>query len=141
MSVSTYAIAVEIEKDLFEIFDILTFDTGTEREVRYRDAVALGATGVFKNIRKGIKIGATLDNDVLINESEEGAITLEDNENAYFLISNNKVFACMIHQKDKEFDKKYAAAFESNVIVIDISLEDNVGFGDLWDGNKIIRVE
>lgn len=140
MLINSYALAVEIEKGLFEIFDILAFDKGTEIDVRYSNAVSSGATGVFKNIRKGIKIGATLDNDILVSDSEEGAIDLEDNENAYFLISENKVFACMIHEKDNQFDKKYQAAFENNVIVIDISLENNVGFGDLWDGQKIIRV-
>lgn len=140
MFISMYALAVEIEDNLFEIFDILYFEKDTEIDFRYKKAISFGATGIYKNIRDGIKINAILQNDSLVSDSNEETFSIDENENIYLFISNNRVFGFIINQKHSQSDEKYQAAFSSNVILIDISLEKNVGLGDLWDGQKIVSV-
>jgi hypothetical protein len=134
-----YALAVEIEDSLFEIFEVLHFEKDTELDIRYKNAILKGAVAVSTQIRSGIKIGAIFDGNNIISENLEGSNSFDENYNVYFLISDNKIFGVIGNPKTEAYDKKYQAAFENNVIVIDISLEKNVGFGDLWDGQKIIK--
>jgi hypothetical protein len=134
-----YALAVEIEDGLFEIFEVLYFEKDTELDIRYKNATLKSATAVYTQIRNGIKIGAIFDGNSIISENLEDSDSFDENHNVYFLISDNKIFGVIANPKSEAYDKKYQAAFENKVIVIDISLEKNVGFGDLWDGQKIIK--
>lgn len=140
MFINKYALAVETDDNLFEIFDILYFEKGTEIDLRYQQNIANKAIGIHSTIRNGIKIGAIFDNDKFIYESTEDTFDIAEDENIYLFLSDNKVFGFIINQKEDPADKKYQAAFSSKVILIDISLEQKVGFGDLWNGQEIIQV-
>lgn len=140
MFVNKYALAVQLDEKLFEIFDILYFEKGTEIDLRYQKNISSGAIAIHSKIRNQIKVGAILDNDVLTYDSTENCFDLEENENIYLFLSNKKIFGYTIIKKTDLADRKYQAAFGSNVILIDVSLENSVGFGDIWDGQKIIRV-
>ena len=49
-------------------------------------------------------------------------------------------FYYFINNKINYYDKKYQAAFENNVVVIDVSSENDIGLGDLWDRQKFIKM-
>lgn len=140
MLTNKYALAVEIEPNLFEIFDIFYFENGSDIDLRYQKSTSDGAIAIHSKIRNGIKIGAILDNDKFLYDSTENTFDIEEHEDIYLFLSNNKVFGFYIQKIGEPDHIKYEAAFENKVIVIDISLENNVGFGDLWDGQKILRV-
>jgi hypothetical protein len=134
-----YALAVEIEDGLFEIFEVLYFEKDTELDIRYKDATSKGAIAIHTQIHSGIKIGAIFDGNNIISENLEDSASFDEDHNIYFLLSDNKIFGVIANPKSESYDQKYKAAFENKVIVIDISLEKNIGFGDLWNGQKIIK--
>lgn len=140
MFTNKYALAVEIEPNLFEIFDIFYFDKNSEIDLRYQNSTANEAIAINSKIRNGIKIGAILENDKFIYDSMEDVFDIEEDEDIYLFLSNNKIFGFYIQKIGEPDHIKYQAAFENKVVVINISLEDNVGFGDLWDGQKIIKM-
>ena len=138
MLFNEYALAVEIEYSLFEIFDILYIPKDTEVDLRYKAATSYGAHGVYAPISSGFAIGDTFENNTVVHNLESESVNISDDQNAYLFISDNKIFGVTINQKLDFADKKYQAAFESNVILIDTSLENKANIGDLWDGQKII---
>lgn len=140
MLLNEYALAVEIENGLFEIFDILYIPKDTEIDVRYKTAISYGAHGVYIPINSGFAIGDRFENNSVVHNVEDESFDIPDDQNAYLFISDNKIFGLTINQKLDFVDEKYQAAFESNVILIDISLENRANLGDLWDGQKIIPV-
>jgi hypothetical protein len=139
MTNNKYALAVKIEDGLFEIFDMLHFEKGTALDIRYQDATSQKAIGIYTPFYDEINIGDTLDIDLFLSKDIEESDNTDKDHNVYLLLSNNKVFGIIENSKSESYDKKYQAAFQSKVIVIDVSLEKNVGFGDLWDGQKIIK--
>ncbi len=139
MLTDKYAMAVQIDDNLFEIFDIFYFEKDTELNIRYKNAILKGATAIHTQIRSGIKIGAIFDGNSIISENLEDSVNFDEDHNIYFLLSDNKIFGVIANPKSEAYDQKYQAAFANKVIVIDISLEKNIGFGDLWDGQKIIK--
>ena len=138
MLLNEYALAVEIEDGLFEIFDILYFEKDSEIDLRYKTAISHGAYGVYSPVRNGIAIGDRFENNTVLHNVEDDSLDISDDQNAYLFISENKIFGLSLNQKTDFADEKYQAAFESNVILIDISLENKANLGDLWDGKKII---
>ena len=140
MIINEYALAVEIENGMFEIFDILYFEKDTEIDLKYKKAILDGATGVYTGIRTGIKIGATLEEHKNMNYISEEVFNISEDQNVYLFISNNKIFGLTINKKNDIDDEKYQAAFEGNVILIDVSLQSGTNLGDIWDGQKIIKM-
>jgi hypothetical protein len=134
-----YAFAVEIEDGLFEIFDILHFEKGTALDIRYENATSQEAIGIYAPFYDDIDIDDIIDVDRLLSKNIEESDNIDKEDNVYLLLSNNKVFGIIKNSKSESYDKKYQAAFQSKVIIINVSLENNVGFGDLWDGQKIIN--
>jgi hypothetical protein len=139
MLISKYALAVQIDNELFEIFDIFHFEKGTEPDLRYQKAISSGSKAIYTQIRNNIKIGAIFHNNELICESTKDAFSITEDENIYLFLSENKVFGFVVNKKEDLSDLKYQAAFTENVILIDCSLHDNVGFGDIYDGQKIVN--
>jgi hypothetical protein len=134
-----YALAVEIEDGLFEIFDMLHFEKGTALDIRYQNATLKEAIGIYAPFYDNINIGDILDVDVYLSKNIEKSDNTDKDQNVYLLLSDNKVFGIIENLKSEAYDEKYQAAFESKVVVVNVSLEKNVGFGDLWDGQKIIK--
>ena len=140
MLLSKYALAVEIEESLFEIFDIMYFEKNTPIDLKYKKATAHGAYGVYSPVRSNLAIWDTFENNTVMHNVESESVNILDDQNAYLFISDNKIFGITMNRKTDFVDEKYQAAFESNVILIDISLENKANLGDLWDGQKIISM-
>ena len=138
---SKFALAVEIDKDIYEIFDMFFLEPNTPRAQRYNKAVSNGAIGILAPDYNNIKIGATLVDNKFIVDSQEDVLQVKENDRVCVFLSENKVFGLIIMDKDSYQFIKYDAAFESNVIVLDISNEEFVGFGDIWDANKKIMLK
>ena len=140
MFTDKYAWAVQIKDDLFEIFDIVYLEKETEISRIYKNATSIGATAISIPVKNKTKIGVFLnENNISFNLKSPDYEILE-NEDVYLTISENKVFSFMVMEKTNPDNQKYQAAFESNVIIIDVSLENEIGLGDLWDREKIIKV-
>ena len=140
MFTDKYAWAVQIKDDLFEIFDIIYLEKETEISRIYKNATSIGATAISIPVKNKTKIGVFLnENNISFNLKSPDYEILE-NEDVYLTISENKVFSFMVMEKTNPDNQKYQAAFESNVIIIDVSLENEIGLGDLWDREKIIKV-
>lgn len=140
MLINEYALAVEIDNGLFEIFDIMYFEKDTEIDLRYKKAAAMGAHAVYSTVRNGLAIGDTFENNAIVSSGSGQKINVLDDQNVYLFISDNKIFGAILNKKTDIVDEKYQAAFDSNVILIDISLKDKAKLGDVWDGQKIIPV-
>jgi len=132
-----FALAVKIDKNIYEIFDIFFFEN-LEMIKRYSQAISVGAIAILAPNYNNIKIGAVLADNKFIVENKEGIQTFSQNEVVYTLLSENKVFGISIINKNTDKFIKYNAAFENDVIVLDVSNEDSVGFGDIWDSNQKI---
>lgn len=136
-----YALAVEIDKDIYEIFEIFFFDKESKISQRYDKAISVGAIGIIAPNYNNIKIGATLVDNKFIVDSQEDTLEFTENDIVYTLLSENKVFGIIKLDKNSNLFKKYEAAFENNVIVLNVSNEKSVGFGDIWDLNKKIMLK
>lgn len=135
---SKYALAVELDKDIYEIFDILFFEKNTEIDKRYNNSISLGATAILAPNLNNIKIGSMFIDNNFIVDNQEGIRKFEDGDLAYVLLSENKVFGIIVMNKQSIDFPKYNAAFHSNVIVVNVSDQDKVGFGDIWDSKNNI---
>jgi hypothetical protein len=135
-----YALAVEIEDNLFEIFDVLYIEKESGMDLALKKATAINTSAISIPIKSKIKIGDFLNQNNLLFNLKSHEVEISDENTIYLIINNNEVVSFLLHQKEDPNDKKYQAAFESNVIVIDVSLENNVGLGDLWDRQKIIKM-
>jgi hypothetical protein len=140
MATSKYALCVKIDKDMFEIFDIFYVEKDTEIDLKYKKAISLGVFAFHKDISNGIQIGSILEKDNFVSDPAKEYIYISKDQNAYMLTCNNIVFSVLVKNKNDLSDEKYQAAFQSEVILIDVSSEDLVGFGDIWDGKKIINM-
>lgn len=140
MSTGKYALAIEIEDQLFEIFDILYFEKDSEIDLRYRYGTLGDTKGIYPKDNRKIKISSFWNGIDFISDEEKDYIETDPLQDLYILISNNIVFGGIIKNKNTIENDKYQAAFEGNVILINVSLVDNVGLGDLWDGKKIISI-
>jgi hypothetical protein len=132
-----FALAVEIDTNTYEIFDVFFFEN-IEMSQRYSKAISAGAIGILAPDYNNIKIGATLVDNKFIVDNQEGILSFSENDVVYTLLSENKVFGISIINKNTDRFIKYDAAFENDVIVLDVSNEDSVGFGDIWDSNQKI---
>jgi hypothetical protein len=140
MATSKYALCVKIDKDMFEIFDIFYVEKDTEIDLKYKKAISLGVFAFHKDISNGIQIGSILEKDNFVSDPAKEYTYISKDQNAYMLTCNNIVFSVLVRNKNDLSDEKYQAAFQSEVILIDVSSEDLVGFGDIWDGKKIINM-
>ena len=140
LSTGKYALAVEIEDQLFEIFDVLYFEKDSEIDLRYRHGTLSNTKGIYPKENTKIKIGSYWNGIDFISDEEKDYIEIDPSQELYIFISNNIVFGGVIRDKDTIDNYKYQAAFEGNVILIDVSSINSVGLGDLWDGKKIISV-
>jgi hypothetical protein len=140
LSTGKYALAIEIEDQLFEIFDILYFEKDSEIDLRYRYGTLGDTKGIYPKDNRKIKISSFWNGIDFISDEEKDYIETDPLQDLYILISNNIVFGGIIKNKNTIENDKYQAAFEGNVILINVSLVDNVGLGDLWDGKKIISI-
>lgn len=133
MFFSKYALAVEVEDCLFEIFDIITHELDSEIDKRYKEGTKNTAKAIKALSNKNIKNGSTNNNGFFESEDKDGFLEIDDNQYAFVFLSDNKVFGAVIMTQESPGLEKYINAFESKVIVLDISLEENIGIGDLWD--------
>jgi len=140
LNLSKYALAVEVDNNLFEIFDIMYFEKDTELDLKYKKGAASGAKFISIPIKNTIKLSDFLDENNLLYNLTNYSHDISENANIYLGIANNTVFATVLIEKINILDQKYQAAFGNNVVLVDISLEDNVGLGDFWDGQKIINL-
>lgn len=140
MITNKYALAVQIDTNLFEIFDIMYFEKDTELDLKYKKAANCGANFISIPIQNTIKLSTFLDENNLLYNLNNSSYDISENQNIYLGISENKVFIVMLMEKTNITDQKYQAAFENNVVLVDVSLEKNVGIGDLWDRQKITNV-
>jgi hypothetical protein len=131
-----YALAVEIEDGIYEIFDIFFMESNTEISDRYKKAISPGAIAISAPTLDNIKIGAKLVNNSFVVEDKEGIRTFEENDSAFLLLSKDIIFGIMVMKKNHHSYLKYIAAFENKVIVLDVSDKDKVGFGDMWNEKK-----
>jgi hypothetical protein len=132
--------AVEVEDDLFEIFEILYFEKNTKIDLKYKKAASVGVKAISVPIHNNIKLSFLLSENNFMDNLSDTNFDISKNQNIYLCVSNNKVFAYFLTEKETPTDQKFQAAFENKVIIIDVSLENIVGLGDLWDGQKIINV-
>ena len=132
-----YALAVEIESSLFEIFDIIYLEKNSEIDLRYKNGTLNTAIALCPKDNSKLKIGSLWDGENIVSDESEGFFEIHLDQDAYVFISNSKMFGIVVKPKDHSDNYKYQAAFESNVILIDVSSENNIGLGDLWDGQKV----
>jgi hypothetical protein len=140
---SKYALAVKIDNDLYEIFDILFFESGTEIDNRYKKGTSLDAIAILAPDLNNIKIGSTLVDNKFFADSSDGILQFDPHLTVYTFLSENKVFGMIVmDQKDNNYFK-YEAAFENKVIVLNVSDKNQVGFGDIWDSknNKLLPAQ
>jgi hypothetical protein len=137
--IGKYALAVEIENSMFEIFDILYFDKDSEIDIRYKSGTLDGAIGFYPKDNKKIKIGAFWNGSDFISADEKNYVEVDPSQDIYVFTSQNIVFGAVIKDKNTLENSKYQAAFEGNVIIINVSSESNVGLGDFWDSKKLIN--
>lgn len=140
MNLRKYALAVEVDNNLFEIFDIIYFEKDTELDLKYKKAAASGAKFISIPIKNTIKLSAFLDENNLSYNLTNYSHDISEDSNIYLGIANSTVFVTILIEKTNILDQKYQAAFGNNVVLVDISLENNVGLGDFWDGQKIISL-
>ena len=140
MTSSKYAFAVEIDTNLFEIFEIVYVEKDSDKDKRYKIATASLAIGIKAKSHKNIKVGSTYNNGFFESEDKDGFFEFDENQSVYVVLSNNKVFSITAILNDHPSFQKWEAAFDSNVIMIDVSSETNIGLGDLWDGQKITHM-
>jgi hypothetical protein len=133
---SKYALAVEIEEGLYEIFDILYFEKDTDIDKRYRKSISMGSKAIVAPDLNNIKIGSILVDNKFIIDNKEGVREFNHNDIVYVFLSNNKIFGIMSMDKSSIDFAKYNAAFDGNVIIVDVSEEDSVGLGDIWHSSK-----
>jgi hypothetical protein len=137
---SKYALAVEIKDSLFEIFDIITYEINSESDIRYKNGIKNTATAIKPLSNKNIKIGSTNNNGFFESEDKDGFLEVDDYQNVFVFLSDNKVFGLMMINQESPSLEKYISAFESKVILLDISLEEDVGIGDLWDTKEFKNI-
>ena len=128
-----YAFAVEIADGVYEIFDILFMESNTGISDRYKKAISLGAIAMAAPTLDNIKIGAKLVNNSFVVEDKENIRTFEEDDSAFLLLSEDAIFGIIVIKKNDHSYLKYVAAFESKVIVLDVSDKDAIGFGDIWN--------
>jgi len=140
MATNKYALAVQIDDDLFEIFEILYLEKDTELDLKYKKAANHGANFISIPIQNTVKLSTFLDQNNLLYNLTNYSYDISEDQSIYLGISKNKVFIVMLIENTNITDQKYQAAFENNVVLVDVSLENNIGLGDLWDKQKIIKV-
>lgn len=131
-----YALAVQLNENIYEIFDILYFEKDSEIDKRYKHSISLGATAILAPTLHNIKIGSVFSENKFIVDNQDNIRVFQDEDIAYVLLSENKVFGIIVMNKESIDYPKFNAAFDSNIIVIDISDQDGVGFGDIWDSKN-----
>ena len=140
MFVDKYAMAVQIEDNLFEIFDILFIEKETEMARKYKNAINHEITAISIPIQNKTKVGMFLNQNNILFDLKSIDSDISEDQDIYLSISDGKVFSYMLMEKTNPDNEKYQAAFESKVVIIDVSLENDIGLGDLWDRQKIIKV-
>lgn len=136
-----YALAVEIDRDIYEIFDMFFFEPNTPMSERYKKSVSEGAIAILAPDYNNIEIGATLVDNKFIFDSKEDTEKFQEDDAVFVLLSKNKIFGIIKMKKNAPSFPKYDAAFENNVIVLDVCTEESVGFGDIWDADKKIMLK
>ena len=126
-----YALAVEIDKDIYEIFDMFFFEPNTPISERYKKSISKGAIAILAPDYNNIEIGATLVDNKFIIDVQKDIKKFQEDDAVFVLLSQNKVFGIIIMKKNAPNFTKYDAAFENTVIVLDLCNEDSVGFGDM----------
>lgn len=137
MITNKYALAVEIDHLLFEVFDIFYLEKNSEVDLRYKKGTNIPARAICVKDKSKIKIGSFWDGKNISSNEPDGFFEIDDNQDAYVFLSDNYVFGVALKLKEDPDNDKYQAAFDGNVILIDVSSDPRVGFGDLWDGQKL----
>ena len=135
-----YALAVEVDSSLFEIFDILYYEKDSEIDLRYKKGTLNGAIGVYPKDNSKIKIGSFWNGTNFADSDDQDYLEIDEEQDVYVFLSNNIMFGGVIKPKNTLENAKYQAAFQVNVIIIDVSSQISIGLGDFWDGKKIIPV-
>lgn len=133
MLFSKYALAVEVEDCLFEIFDTITHELDSEIDKRYKKGTKNTAIAIKALSNKNIKNGSINNNGLFESKDKDGFLEIDDSQHAFVFLSDNRVFGASIMTQESPGFEKYINAFQSKVLVLDISLEENIGIGDLWD--------
>ena len=131
-----YGLAVEKEEFLYEILDILYLEKDTEIDKRYKVYISMWSKAIVAPDFNNIKIGATLIDNKFVVDNQDGVRPFNYTDVVYLFLSNNKIFGIMSMGKDNISFSKYDAAFDGNVILVDLCEEDSVGLGDIWDSRK-----
>lgn len=141
MSVSRYALAVQVDDSFFEIFDILDLEKNEERDLRYKAGILNGSKVINPKDTSGIKIGSFWNGSKFIPDSFEDCLEIDEDHHIYTFLSENKIFGFMINAKGTFIDEKFQAALDLNVILINVNDDDIVNLGDIWDGNSFKKVD
>jgi hypothetical protein len=136
MLTSNYALAVKISDLEFEVFEILNLDIDEERDSRYKAGILKGSKVINPKNKSGIKIGSFWTGSEFIPDNYDDCLEIDDDINIYTLLSDDKVFGFIMNKKNTFLDEKFQAAFDLDVILIDLSEHSGVSFGDIWDGKK-----
>jgi hypothetical protein len=137
LSTNKYALVVEIDTSLFEVFDIVYLEQGSEIDLRYNNGTLSPAIGVRPKNKSNIKVGSFWDGQNFVSQETNGFVNINSDQDAYVFISDSKMFGIVVKLKEDPDNDKYQAAFESNVLLINASSETSIGLGDLWDGQKV----
>lgn len=131
--------AVQINNGLFEIFEIFYLEKDSEIDLKYQKATSIGARAVSFLINHDIKINDLLNQNNLISNLTNNDFIISKNQDIYLCICDKEVFSFVLMEKTSQANQKFQAAFDGDVIIANVSLQNIVGLGDFWDGQKVIN--
>lgn len=139
-----YAFAVQLEENsnLFEIFDIILINQSSNNEMinRWKKGFLNGNVTLLKNNNvEKISENSFWDGEKFIFNNNFKSFEYYNKNLSIVLLSNNYVFGLINLPEDQYVKDKYEAALDSNVIGIDISNIDNVELGSIWNGTEFIN--
>lgn len=141
VKINTYALAVKIDDNLFEIFHLVDTEKNSEMDIRYQESTKKETKVIPLRPNEQFNLGASWNEKGFTLNNEKEPISFDTNADTYVFLSENIVFGMfrIIHQHP--FVEKYRAAIESDVIVINISNYLDADLGDLWNGKEVYSVE
>ena len=139
--INTYALAVKIDDNLFEIFHLINTEENSDMDTRYQESTKKETKVMALKPNEKFNLGAFWNEEGFILNNEKEPLAFDTNADTYVFLSENIVFGMFKIVNEHPFIEKYRAAIESDVIIVNLSKYNDVSLGDLWNRKELYSIE
>lgn len=142
MSLYAFAVKIENNSNLFEVFELINVEDTQSMSNRWKQAFAAGNVSLIQNVNvEKISMGSKWDGENFIFNEDGEVLKYYNKDNAAIMLSNNLVYGGILFADEPHSRAMQIAAVNSENIGIDVTDIPGVNLGSIWDGTSFKEVQ